>query len=155
MLCLNNFLNNKDLEDRTIGVLRSDLSNLCIELQREHATSQTLQKSLGDMDHRHEELKSLLSKYLATTTSNMAGHENNYLKLLSAAAGNGTKYATLPRSRPMLTFRLYRLDVCLASIHDIKESELKSRPKLGELQRLVDALSAKYVVTNFTRLVKK
>jgi hypothetical protein len=91
-------------EEQVIALLKHDLNNRVLELQRERGLTERLQKQLEDRAKQQEELKVILSKQQENTTAILEGHEDIIEEALNVGADRGTKYAYLRTCKAFANF---------------------------------------------------
>jgi hypothetical protein len=90
-------------EQQTIGILKTDLNNCLLDLQRERGTTERLQKLLDDRSKQQQDLKDLLAEHLETSTKQIAIREVHIPDVLNAVTGNRTRCVGTTQSEYRLT----------------------------------------------------
>jgi len=90
-------------------VLRSDLNNRLLDLQRERSKSELLQKQLDDRSKLYEEFKDLLSAHLADTAIQLANHADKFPDVLNALTGHQTRYERMKSFNANLTLQIGKM----------------------------------------------
>lgn len=77
-------------------MLKQDLNNRLLELQRERGLTERLQKQLEDREEQQNQLRSIILKQHQDTATILAGHGDAIGNVLVAGADRGTRY-TYPK----------------------------------------------------------
>jgi hypothetical protein len=124
-----------------IVLLKRDLDNRLLDLQRERGLAERLQKQLDNRDKLHSDLQSLRENQENITTQ-LAGCTGGITEVLDAKEHDGERF--VKRLLCFLDAEHSRINECLTLISSLKESEAKISPALEELIRLIKGFSERY-----------